>query len=187
MTQEDANTVNQHETAPATDHATSDSADNQEVAEASQTDTPDNGTSADPAAEYLAGWQRTRAEFANYKKRVERELKESQQKGALNALAHILPIIDDFERALENVPDDLKDHPWVSGTSLLLPKLHKLLSEYDVERIDPVGEMFDPTRHEAIGMDDSGEHESGRVTQTLQKGYISGDRVIRPALVRVAN
>lgn len=137
--------------------------------------------------EYLTGWQRTRAEFANYKKRTDKELSESRQRGAMDALTKVLPMIDDFERAMENIPAELQGNPWMNGVSLLLKKFEKLLNEYDVTLIDPVGERFDPSRHEAIGMDDSETVESGHVTVTLQKGYISGDKVLRPALVRVAN
>jgi molecular chaperone GrpE len=137
------------------------------------------------ADEYLTGWQRERAEFANYKKRIEREIRDSQQNGGIDALKSMLPIVDDFERAAQNIPEDLADHPWVKGTMLLLPKLHRLLAEYNVEAMDPLGEVFDPNKHEAVAMDDSSEMESGRVTATLQKGYISGERVLRLALVRV--
>lgn len=150
------------------------------------TETPADDTQA-KLEEYLAGWQRTRAEFANYKKRVEREMSESRQKGALEALTRVLPIIDDFERAVENIPADLADNPWMGGITLLLKKFEKLLNEHDVTVMDPVGQPFDPGRHEAIGMDESDTIESGHVTATLQKGYISGDKVLRPALVRVAS
>ncbi len=150
------------------------------------TDAPKDDTQA-KLEEYLAGWQRTRAEFANYKKRVEREMSESRQKGALEALAKVLPIIDDFERAMGNIPAELESNPWMNGVTLLLKKFEKLLNEHDVTVMDPVGEPFDPGRHEAIGMDDSDTIESGHVTVTLQKGYVSGDKVVRPALVRVAN
>jgi molecular chaperone GrpE len=139
------------------------------------------------AEEYLAGWQRTRAEFANYKKRTDRELSESRQRGALDTLGKILPIVDDFERAMGNIPAELQGNPWTNGVTLLLKKFEKLMAEHEVTVIDPVGEPFDPSRHEAIGMDDSDTVESGHVTVTLQKGYISGDKVLRPALVRVAN
>jgi molecular chaperone GrpE len=139
------------------------------------------------ANEYLEGWQRTRAEFANYKKRTDKEMRESHQRGTHDALAKILPLLDDFERALGNLPDELKDHAWVSGVTMLQRKFEKLLQEYNVEVIDPVGESFDPNKHEAIGMEPSDEHESGHVTVTLQKGYASGERVLRPALVKVAS
>jgi molecular chaperone GrpE len=136
----------------------------------------------------LEGWQRARADFTNYKKRMERELSESREKTALDTLVKILPIVDDFERAVQNIPADLSQNPWVSGTALILKKFEKLLDEYQVTIIDPVGQPFDPHQHEAVGMDDPVEGiASGHVTVTLQKGYISGERVLRPALVRVAS
>lgn len=131
--------------------------------------------------------QRTRAEFVNYKKRTERELNERHERGVFDALTQMLPIMDDFERALENVPEHLQDEPWVSGVSMILRKFDKILEQYHVRALDPVGETFDPRQHEAIGMDDTSDYESGQVTVTLQKGYASEDRVLRPALVRVAN
>jgi molecular chaperone GrpE len=135
----------------------------------------------------LQGWQRSRAEFTNYKRRTQKELTEARERGALDALSQILPVIDDFERALDNIPDDLEDHPWVSGTSLILKKFDKVLENYNVEEVDPVGEEFDPNYHEAVMREDSDDYESGIVTATLQKGYKSGERVLRPALVRVAS
>lgn len=136
----------------------------------------------------LEGWQRARAEFANYKKRVEKEMREAEERGTLDAITRTLPIVDDFARALENIPADLAEHPWVSGTALILKKFDKMMEEYSVTIIDPVGKPFDPHQHQAIGMDEaSEEYPSGTVTVTLQKGYISGDRVLRPALVRVSS
>ena len=139
------------------------------------------------AHEYLEGWQRARAEFANYKKRIERELKDSHSAAAGTVLRDILPAIDDFERAMSHVPENLQEVPWVGGVGMILRKLNKVLDDYDVEVIDPTGELFDPNRHEAIGMEASDEVEAGHVTATMQKGYILGDRVLRPALVRVAS
>ncbi len=136
----------------------------------------------------LEGWQRARADFTNYKKRMERELSDSREKTALDTLVKMLPIVDDFERAVQNMPADLSQHPWVSGTALILKKFEKLLDEYQVTTIDPVGQPFDPHQHEAVGMDDPVDGiASGHITVTLQKGYICGERVLRPALVRVAS
>lgn len=139
------------------------------------------------AQENLEGWQRSRAEFTNLKRRTEREFSEIRERAALDTLTKLLPIIDDFERAIDNIPEEIQENSWVSGTSLILKKFEKLLEEYRVEAINPVGESFDPHFHEAVGMDDTDEYESGIVTTTLQKGYKSGERVLRPALVRVAN
>jgi molecular chaperone GrpE len=130
---------------------------------------------------------RERADFANYKRRMERDLKDAKDKAGLDTISKVLPVVDDFERALQNIPADLRDNPWVSGTALIQKKFDKLLDEYGVQIIDPVGQPFDPHQHEAIGTDTSTDDiPSGHVTATLQKGYISGERVLRPALVRVA-
>lgn len=139
------------------------------------------------AQKNLEGWQRTLAEFQNYKRRVEREQQDLSQRLTMNTLSKVLPIIDDFERAMANVPDDLRDNPWMNGVHLIQGKFKKLLDEHEIQIIDPAGQPFDPNLHQAIAMDDSSEHESGHVIETLQKGYISGDTLLRPALVRVAN
>lgn len=139
------------------------------------------------AQKNMDGWQRTLAEFQNYKRRVEREQREAAQRISLDTLTKILPMIDDFERAMANIPDDLKENPWMNGVTLIQGKFNKIMDEYDITVIDPVGEEFDPLHHQAISMEDSDEFESGHVIETLQKGYLSGDVVLRPALVRVAN
>lgn len=139
------------------------------------------------AEEYKQGWQRARAEFANFRKRVDRERTTLYQEASLDVIARLLPIIDDFERAMLNVPTDIDDHDWVKGVSLIRQKLNTLLDSYDLEEINPVGEPFDPMFHEAVGVDQSDEIASEHVTMVLQKGYAWGDRVVRPAMVRVAN
>jgi molecular chaperone GrpE len=133
------------------------------------------------------GWQRARAEFANYKKRVEREKTDMFQRASLDTLRALLPIIDDFDRAFDNVPDEISDNPWLGGISMIQRKFDNVLEQYNIEVIDPVGEVFDPNYHEAIGTDDSDDVESGHVTVTLQKGYKAGEQILRPALVRVAS
>lgn len=135
----------------------------------------------------LDGWQRSRAEFTNYKRRTTQELADARERGALDALAKILPIMDDFERALTSIPSELEGHPWMNGTALILKNMQKVMDAYNIEELDPVGEEFDPNMHEAIGTEDSDDYTSGMVTTTLQKGYRSGERILRPALVRVAN
>lgn len=139
------------------------------------------------AKAHFEGWQRERADFSNYKKRVEREMKEIQQNTTSSTLMALLPVLDDFERAMSNLPESMKGNPWLDGISAIQRKFQKILDDYNITIIDPVGEAFDPSRHEALGTDTGTKIESGHVTVTLQKGYASGDRVLRPALVRVAN
>lgn len=133
------------------------------------------------------GWQRARAEFANYKKRVERERAEMFQRASLDTLKGLLPVIDDFDRAFDNIPEEITDNPWIGGVSMIQRKFESLLEKYEIVPIDPAGEAFDPNFHEAVGTEDSDDVESGHVTVTLQKGYKAGEQVLRPALVRVAS
>lgn len=133
------------------------------------------------------GWQRARAEFANYKKRIERERSDLFQRASLDTLKALLPIVDDFDRAFESLPEDISDNPWIGGVSMIQRKFAGLLEQYEVEAIDPTGELFDPNLHQAIGSEESAEVESGHVTETLQKGYRAGDSILRLALVKVAS
>jgi molecular chaperone GrpE len=138
------------------------------------------------AKEYLDGWQRARADFTNYKKRVDSQMLDSYQNASSDVLKSLLPIIDDFDRAIASVPADLADNPWVTGTSMIQRKLSKMLDDFGVKPIDPRGEVFDPNRAEAVGVDEDSDAPSGTVTETLQKGYRVGERILRPAMVRVA-
>lgn len=133
------------------------------------------------------GWQRARAEFANYKKRIDRERSALFQRAALDTLKALLPIIDDFDRAFDSVPAALGEDPWLDGIAMIQRKFMNLLELYEVEAIDPTGDPFDPNMHQAIGAEESDEVESGHVIATLQKGYRAGDNVLRLALVKVAS
>ncbi len=133
------------------------------------------------------GWQRARAEFANYKKRTERERAEIYQRAAHDTLASLLPIIDDFERAMSSVPEAIGEDQWFGGVEMIQRKFLNLLENNAVQEIDPTGELFDPNWHQAIGAEESDQVESGHVIETLQKGYRAGDKALRLALVKVAS
>ena len=138
------------------------------------------------AQEYLEGWQRARAEFANYKKRVTRDQEEARIRIAADTLTKYLGVIDDLERALKERPEDGDAAAWAEGIELIYRKMYGVLETEGVEVIDADGEHFDPTLHEAISHDDSEDHEEGEVIEVVQPGYRLGDRVLRPAMVRVA-
>ncbi len=104
----------------------------------------------------------------------------------VDTLKALIPILDDFERAMENRPENLDSNVWLEGIAAIQRKLARALEDEGIVPIDPVGEAFDPNLHEAIGQDSDSDIESGHITVTLQKGYVVGDRVLRPALVRVA-
>lgn len=134
-------------------------------------------------AESLDGWQRSLADFQNYRKRVERdhELVKASMKGDL--IKKVLPMLDDLERALQNRPEE---SAWAGGIELIVRKFQNLLDSEGVKRIDAKGAAFDPAFHEAISHEPSEDVESGHVIDVVQNGYMLGERVIRPALVRVA-
>jgi molecular chaperone GrpE len=135
------------------------------------------------AAENLDGWQRALAEFQNYRKRVERD-REAEQAGMKGDLIKkILPVLDDLERALQNRPED---DAWSNGIDLIQRKLQAILEAEGVKRIEADGAVFDPNFHEAISQEPYDGVESDHIVAVTQQGYMLGDRVIRPAQVRVA-
>lgn len=138
------------------------------------------------ANEYLEGWQRARAEFANYKRRIERDQAQVYQNAAGNIIKRYLEILDDLERALKNRPPEGEGAVWSEGIELIYRKLQAILESEGVKPIDALNQAFDPNQHEAISLEESAEHDSGQVIDVLQQGYLIGDRVLRPALVRVA-
>ncbi len=138
------------------------------------------------AEEYLDQWRRTAAEFANYRKRQEREQAEFVKQANAALIAKLLPVLDDFDLAFEHLPEDVAKSAWVEGFALIRRKLHAILEQEGVTPIEAVGQPFDPTLHEAVSHEESEEVESGHVIAEVRKGYRLGDRVLRPALVRVA-
>ncbi len=138
------------------------------------------------ADEYLDGWQRARAEFANYKRRIEREQAEARDRIAGNTLVRFLGVMDDLERALKDRPSDGDAASWAEGIELIYRKLSALFIAEGVEEILADGTSFDPALHEALSHEESDEHAEGQVIEVVQRGYRMGDRVLRPALVRVA-
>lgn len=138
------------------------------------------------AAEYLEGWQRARAEFSNYKKRVDRELQDAYSRAAGDVITRYLTILDDLERALQDVPKDEKTANWAQGIDLIYRKMKAMIEAEGVEVIEAEGQPFDPNLHEAISHEESEELKGGYIIDVVQQGYRMGDRVLRPAMVRVA-
>jgi molecular chaperone GrpE len=138
------------------------------------------------AAENLDGWQRAQAEFANYKKRVDRERIQVFEDAVGRAAKRYLEIADDLERALNNRPQEGDGAEWAEGIELVHRKLLNFLESEGVKPMQVEGEQFDPSLHEAISQDESDDHESGQIIEVIQQGYMLGERVLRPALVRIA-
>lgn len=138
------------------------------------------------ADEYLEGWQRARAEFSNYKKRVERDQAQVYQMAAGNIIKRFLEVADDLERALKNRPQEGEGAVWAEGIELIYRKVISIIESEGVILMQVEGQPFDPNLHEAISQEESDEHPSGQVIAVVKNGYLLGDRVLRPALVRVA-
>jgi len=135
------------------------------------------------ASGYKDSWLRSQAEFQNYKKRLDRdnELMYVSMKGDI--IKKVLPALDDLERALQN---RIAGDAWANGIELIARKLQNILESEGVKRIEAEGEEFNPHFHEAISHEHNEDFESGHVIAVVQNGYKLGERVIRPALVRVA-
>ncbi len=138
------------------------------------------------AAGYFEGWQRERADFINYKKRVDRDNAQVQQNALIGIVKKYLVILDDLDRALKTRPSEGEMSAWGNGIELIYRKLLNLLENEGVRRMSMEDTVFDPTRHEAITYEESPAHQSGQIIEVIQPGYLLGDRVIRPAQVRVA-
>jgi len=139
------------------------------------------------ANEYLDGWQRARADYANYKKRVEREQAQTHQNATAIVIRRFLEVKDDLELALKNRPNEDDDAVWADGVELIYRKLSAFLEAEGVSIIETDGKFFDPNLHEAITHEDHPELESGQIIEVIKQGYRLGERVLRPAQVRVAS
>lgn len=138
------------------------------------------------AADFEERWKRSFADFQNLKRRTDNERSTLSTEAREKLLVKILPIVDDFERALQNLPENLKSEPWISGVNLIEKKLKTLLDQEGVNEVPSKDAEFDPRVHEAVGHDDDSTGEKDYVSEVYQKGYRMGDKVIRPAMVRVA-
>jgi len=138
------------------------------------------------SGEYLDGWQRERAEFANYKKRMERERESLRFNITGNVIRGYLDVLDDLERALNNRPAEGDGASWAEGIELIYRKFVSTLEAEGVETMQADGQLFDPNLHEAISQEPNEDLESGQIIEVVRNGYLIGEHVLRPASVRVA-
>jgi molecular chaperone GrpE len=139
------------------------------------------------AAEYRDGWQRAQASFVNYRKRTESEQAQAQAAANARLLLRILPVMDDFKRAFENVPEAYRDDPWLEGIRLVERKLKSVLDSANVKPIEVNSkDSFDPNFHQAVLYQEVEGFGEGDVVAEIETGYLLGDRVLRPSLVVVA-
>lgn len=130
--------------------------------------------------------QRTRADFENYRKRVDGEKMLARESGQASAILKLLPVIDNIERAITYTPEDLKENKWVQGVTSLVKNLEKSLDSLDLKRIDAnPGTVFNPDLHEAIQFDEDATGDQEIIAEELQAGYTINGRPIRHAMVKV--
>ena len=133
------------------------------------------------------GMLRARADLENARRRFEREQKESQLYAGERVLKSLIPIVDDLDRTLENIPDDLgEDHSLVAGVNMVHRKFLQALESQGAKSFHPLGETFDPTNHEALMEAPSTEYEAGKIMQVFQRGWLLNERLLRPAKVIIA-
>jgi molecular chaperone GrpE len=135
--------------------------------------------------DYHDRWLRKTAEFDNFRKRIERERREQTDQALQNLLLELLLVVDDFERAL-NVEPGVGEASYRKGVELIYAKLQDVLRKQGVRPIEAVGADFDPNVHQAVDQQVSPAHRDGEVLEELRRGYMIGDRLLRPAMVKVA-
>jgi molecular chaperone GrpE len=137
-------------------------------------------------AELTQDLQRTRADFENYRKRVELEKAAARDAGQASAILKLLPVIDNIERAVTYMPSELKDHKWAQGIAGLVKNLEKALENLNLKRIDArKGTEFNPDIHEAIQFDEDATGDKEIIAEELQAGYLLHGRPVRHAMVKV--
>ena len=164
-----------------------------EPAEGSPAETStETGLSPDAVAElqrerddYHDRWLRKSAEFDNYRRRVERERREQADQAVTDLLGELLVVVDDFDRAL-TVDAGEGSAAYQRGIELIHTKLHDILRKRGVRPIETLGADFDPNLHQAVIHESSPEHREGEVIGELRRGYLIGDKLLRPAMVKVA-
>jgi molecular chaperone GrpE len=130
--------------------------------------------------------QRSMADLSNYRKRVEAEREEMAKLASMLLVAELLPVLDNFERALESIPRELEMFSWLQGVALIERHLRAILERQGVEPIEAMGKDFNPSLHEAIVEEEVAETKPGTIVGELQRGYTMHGRVIRPTLAKVA-
>ncbi len=158
---------------PSKHHITNDEQPNEEIMTLQQ-----------QVADLTDALQRERADATNIRRRHDEQIAGLRNVVKANVVRDLLPVIDNFERALKHVPKELEHNDYIKGVQGVVKQFEKTLADVGVERIKTVGEVFDPTYHEAVAMEE-GDGPTEVVSEELQAGYTIGDEVIRHAMVKV--
>ena len=136
-------------------------------------------------AELTDGWQRTQADFVNFKKQTADDRTHLIQIANADLIAELLPVLDNFQLAARHLPQELADNNWAQGVQQIEKQFETILSDFGLEKINSVGEVFDPNYHDAVEEVES-EQNQGAITEEISAGYLYHNTVLRPAKVKVA-
>ena len=136
-------------------------------------------------SEYLAGWQRAKADFLNYKKEEAERIKEVSKYIIEDLILEILPILDNFYLAESKISEDLKNNEYMKGVLQIKVQIQDFLKNQGIEEIRSLGEEFNPSFHKAVEQIEKSDEKSGKIIEEIQKGYKLHNKVIRPAKVKV--
>ena len=128
---------------------------------------------------------RTLAEYENFRKRSEKEKAQMFELGAKSIIEALLPVVDNFERALSHVQEEEKDSPFVKGIEGIYKQIQKMFADCNIQEIEALGQKFDPALHNAVMTEEEGDAEEDTITQDLQKGYTYRGNVVRHSMVKV--
>ncbi len=128
---------------------------------------------------------RTLAEYENFRKRSEKEKAQMFELGAKSIIEALLPVVDNFERALDHVQEEEKDSPFVKGVEGIYKQIQKMFADCNIQAIEALGKKFDPALHNAVMTEEEGDAEEDTITQDLQKGYTYRGNVVRHSMVKV--
>ena len=128
---------------------------------------------------------RTLAEYENFRKRSEKEKAQMFELGAKSIIEVLLPVVDNFERALSHVQEEEKDSPFVKGIEGIYKQIQKMFADCNIQEIEALGKKFDPALHNAVMTEEEGDAEEDTITQDLQKGYTYRGNVVRHSMVKV--
>lgn len=135
---------------------------------------------------HLDQWRRTAANLENYRRRVEKERGEILKAGLATLIAQLLPVLDDLQRAFQTLPSTLRGLTWIDGVALIERKVDVVLEQHGLKEIEALGQPFDPALHQSILQEETSDYPDGQVMAVLQRGYMLHDKVLRPAMVKIA-
>jgi len=138
-------------------------------------------------SEYLNDLKRLKAEFENYKKRIDREHLDRVNSASMHLVKNMLPVLDDLQRAITSADEHEDTEKIVDGLRLVNNHFMKVLEDEGVKQVPAMGEIFDPRFHEAVMQVESDDAEDGQIIEVLREGYMIGDKVLRNTMVKVAS